>query len=160
MSTIKDFQKKAEEVEQHFGQLMENLGHVVIKATTEEDIHEHWDLSYDNIKVDVKMTKRVHRYDPLPDENFHYLEYQNVKGDPGWLYGQADKIAFEIEEYFILIAKLDLTHFFNKKNTNPNISETPLLYRLYRRRNDGDQDIVMLVKTIDLLMLPHQLIRK
>ncbi len=140
-----------------------------IKATKDEDIKEHWDLKVpinnEYVKVDVKSIKRLNRYDILPNENIHWVELVNVRGDKGWLYGDSDIIAFETEDYFILVGTLKLRRFIEKKlgynpqkNHNIQTSKNKIIYEPYQR--SGRKDIVLMVKTIDLMHIRYISIKK
>ena len=98
----------------------------VVEANEDQDKKEHWDIEgeidEERLKIDVKSMKRQNMYDPLPDERFHWVEFQNVRGDIGWLYGKADAFAFEIEDYFILVRKSALQKFMETK-TNGKVLE-------------------------------------
>ena len=63
-----------------------------IASTKDEDMYLHWDLKIE-AKIDVKSLKKQSREDVMYNENFHWVETQNVRGDKGWLYGEADFFA-------------------------------------------------------------------
>ena len=136
--------------EQEFARFFSNVS----EATTEQDMKEHWDL---NVRYDVKMIRRKTRGGDF-DENIHWVELMNVHGDTGWLYGQADYFAFEVEDYWISVAKVDLQKFIEEKCKEKVWSDVPSLYLLYRR--SGRKDIITLVKTIDLMYISSSIIRK
>lgn len=60
-----------------------------IKSSARDDIHAHIDFWVDGAGVDVKGNN-------LPDEI--WVEFKNVKGEPGWIFGEATFIAFDIPE--------------------------------------------------------------
>ena len=126
-------------------------------ATKEEDIYDHWDIKM-SIKVDVKAMKKVNRSDETPNENIHYVELKNVHGKKGWLYGDADYFAFETCDYFILVSKVKLQEFIANKCKTKELSSYPQLYKLYSR--DKRQDVITLVKTIDLIFISDKIIEK
>jgi hypothetical protein len=133
-----------------------------IDATKEQDIKEHWDikvlLDEKEVKIDVKSIKKLNRYDVVYNENFHWVELKNVNGDHGWLYGDSDLIAFEIEEYFILVGRLKLKKFIESKVKDQEITNSKTIYTKYQRK--GRKDIIVLVKTIDLMILSYDIIKK
>jgi len=96
MGYVKEFKK----VEDKFAEVIKQFGDTS-KSTKEEDIHEHWDVKLD-IKFDVKAIKKTNRYDNEPNENIHWVELKNVRGNKGWLYGDANYFAFETEDYWII----------------------------------------------------------
>lgn len=141
----------------------------VKKATKEEDITEHWDLEViideKNVRVDVKAVKNEDRFDPYPNENFHWVEIQNVNGDDGWLYGKSDLIAFETLDYFILVGTLKLRKYLEKKlkykqDTISTLETTSVKdpYTFYRRKDRND--IVTKIKTIDLMHIKYLSVKK
>ena len=142
---------------------------VIKRATKEEDIIEHWDvevtINEKNVKVDVKAIKNESRFDIEPNENFHWVEIKNVNGDTGWLYGKSDLIAFETIDYFILVGTLKLRKFLEKKLkytqatiNDIEVSNTKDPYKFYRRKDR--KDIVIKVKTIDLMHIKYLSIKK
>ncbi len=135
----------------------------VTTSTKEQDIHEHWDLMGDfenltQIKIDVKSVKKDNRYDILPNENHHWVELKNVNGKLGWLFGQADYIAFETFDYYILVERTKLIDFLRVKCEGKEIGNKKNLYEKYRR--EGRKDVVVKVKTIDLMVIMDKLIKK
>ena len=136
--------------EQEFARFFRNVS----EATTEQDMKEHWDL---NVRYDVKMIRRKTRGGDF-DENIHWVELKNVHGDTGWLYGQADYFAFEIEDYWISVLKEDLQKLIEEKCRDKKWSNVPELYLLYSR--NGRKDIITLVKTIDLMYISSSIIKK
>jgi hypothetical protein len=142
---------------------------LIKRATKNEDISEHWDVEVmvnnDKVKVDVKSLKNESRYELFPNENFHWVEIQNVNGDTGWLYGESDLIAFETLDYFILVGTLKLRKFLEKKlkyrqnkiNTIlPSKIKDP--YTFYQR--DNRKDIIVKVKTLDLMHIKYLSVNK
>lgn len=142
---------------------------LINRATRDEDIFDHWDVEVkikdDFVKVDVKALKNESRNEPFPNENFHWVEIQNVNGDTGWLYGKSDLIAFETSDYFILVGTLKLRRFLEKKlgfkkETIKDIitgnSKDPYLF--YRRKERND--IVVKVKTMDLMHIKYLSVKK
>ena len=112
---------------------------IVDWPTEKEDIKEHWDVKIGGKKIDVKAIKKS-------DENIHFIEFRNVQGKKGWLYGDADGFAFETEDYWIEVKKMDLQDFIHKKCIDKNIGWG--LYEMGSR--PGAKDLITKVKTIDL----------
>ena len=96
--------KKAEAL---FKRVAEERNFSVTKSTLQQDRMEHWDFEIIKIlnsgfykrKIDVKGIKKING--EFTDE-FIFLEIQNVGGGKGWLYGQADGIAFQMKNEFII----------------------------------------------------------
>ncbi len=146
-----------------------------VHATIEQDMREHWDIRgtlysnnkiYFNKKFDVKSIKRINRYDPTYNENFHWVEIASVYDEKddiknqknGWLYGEADYIIFEVLDYYIIVDRQRLMEFIEKKSISDEVKSVKDLYVKYQRK--GRKDIVVLVKTIDLMIILDDFIKK
>lgn len=127
-------------------------------ATDYEDAVLHFDMVIDDVKIDVKGLKRKNMSDSTFNPEIHWVEFQNVRGNVGWVKGKADKIALEILEGYILIDRIILYEFCKEKVISKKVSDKKELYKLYRR--DNRNDVIMLVLTKDILALPHDLILK
>lgn len=136
-------------VERKFAKAMQNVGKVKF-STKDQDMHEHWDVSI-TMQIDVKAIKKN-------NENIHYVELKNVLGKPGWLYGEAHYFAFETQDYWILVDKIRLQHFIKEKCAAKEWSQIPSFYKLTQRRER--QDIITLVKTMDLMFICDKIIKK
>jgi hypothetical protein len=85
----------------------------VRRPTTKEDMYLHYDLIVEmkngrEIKVDVKGLKSL-GHGRVKTGEYHWIETKNVSGAKGWLYGQADVISFQVDEYdFIHVKRKDL----------------------------------------------------
>jgi hypothetical protein len=65
--------------------------------------------------------------------------------------------AFEITDYWIVVAKDDLQELIKNTVVKEQVY-TPTLYKMYRRRDR--KDIITLVKTIDLMYISSSVIKK
>jgi len=148
--------KKFQEVERKFAGAL-NMFDKISFASNKEDIYEHWDVKID-IKIDVKAMKKINRTDETPNENIHYVEIKNVNGDKGWLYGDADYFAFETEDYYVIVSKLKLQAMIAEKCKEKIKCTRPTLYQLYSR--EGRNDMMTLVKTVDLIFISDKMIEK
>lgn len=146
------FFEKGKKVEQEFAKQFSDVSF----SSKHEDINEHWDVKVSH-KYDVKGLKKRRRSDDSPDESVHWIEIKNVRGDKGWLYGEADYFAFELCEYWLIVDKLKLQEYI-AENTIKQYSIIPTLNKLYRR--NGREDIITLVSTIDLIYVSDDLIKK
>lgn len=160
--------KQGREAEEKFIKLFP----LVRKATKEEDIIQHWDVMVELdetvknvVKVDVKGLKNDDRFDLYPNENIHWVEIQNVDGKTGWLYGESDLIAFETEDYFILVGTKKLRRFLERKmgytkqtikDIKPKHVKDP--YVFFQRK--GRKDIIVKVKTVDLMHIKYLSVEK
>lgn len=77
----------------------------VLLPTAIEDMSEHWDCRMvsgeKNIKVDIKGIKSR-------DFQSTFIEFLNVHGEDGWLFGKADYIAFETPYNFYFVKRKKL----------------------------------------------------
>ena len=127
-----------------------------IKATKNEDMHEHWDVSDRGIKYDVKGMKKFRRKDLAVTDRFHYIEIKNVRGENGWLYGKADYIAFETRSYWVIICRPMLAKLIDPSKMS--YSATPQIGKLYSRT--GRADLMTLMTTVDLIAISDKMIKK
>jgi hypothetical protein len=143
--------------EKEFIDLVKKPPHNIVIPSTEQDINEHWDVSIDGVKFDIKGLKKVNRTDEEYNPDIHWVELENVHGNTGWLYGLADYIAFETKESWLIVDRLILINLINK-NLKTEITTTPQPYKLYRRR--GRYDVITIVPTSDLIKIKTKEILK
>lgn len=81
-------------------------GYKTKKSSREEDINLHIDYyvnrgSRSTVSVDVKGGNHP---------NVIWVEFKNVRGNDGWMYGKADWIAFELPEVggFVMVLRKEL----------------------------------------------------
>lgn len=155
-NNFESFLAKGKLVEMTFYKLKEKQGCVMKVSSVNEDMKEHWDLSYDGKKVDVKAIKGIVRYDK-PNENYHHIELTNIMGLPGWLFGSADEFAFECEDYFVIVTAADLKALIKRKLKHK-ICTFPTPYEVYHRA--GNKDSTTLAKTIDIIIIAKEILFK
>jgi hypothetical protein len=148
--------KKFQAVERKFAGALDMFNKISF-ASSDEDIYQHWDVKID-IKIDVKAMKKINREDSEPNENIHYVEIKNVHGNKGWLYGDADYFAFEMKDYYVMVSKIKLQAMIADKCKEKIKCARPTLYQLYSR--EGRDDMMTLVKTIDLIFISDKMIEK
>jgi len=151
-----DNYKKFQAVERKFAGALDMFNKISF-ASSDEDIYQHWDVKID-IKIDVKAMKKINREDSEPNENIHYVEIKNVHGNKGWLYGDADYFAFEMKDYYVMVSKIKLQAMIADKCKDKIKCAKPKLYQLYSR--EGRDDMITLVKTIDLIFISDKMIEK
>ena len=81
------------------------------------------------------------------------MEFANVKGKRGWLYGKADYIIFEHQNGWIYVESDDLKGFAERRVKRDYFAETPqdAKYRIYQR--EGRQDEIALVELKELIKI-------
>lgn len=129
------------------------------EATDHENIFLHFDMVIDDVKIDVKGLKKTNRGDSTFNPEIHWVEFQNVHGNVGWVKGEADKIAFETLNGYLIVNRLDLYEFCKRKIVDRKVYNKKELYKLYTRPNK--KDVITLVLTSDLFFeVPHTFILK
>tara|TARA_R100000315_G_C5212074_1_gene126070 strand:- start:152 stop:649 length:498 start_codon:yes stop_codon:yes gene_type:complete len=126
-------------------------GLLVNKSSHTEDIHDHVDywlaMSSNGNRwgVDVKGNN-------LPDEI--WCEFKNVQGKPGWMYGGATIIAFDMPEEggFAIVDREELAFFCEKHVSNEVVTDKRQAYLKKYTRKDR-QDVITILKLHDLKSL-------
>lgn len=103
--------------------------------------------------VDVKSIK---------DPNTLWVEFKNVKGYDGWLYGDATHFAFEREEFFLVVKKFDLISLVDDLVDKDCMVDSPneCMYKMYTRKKYGRDDLLTKIHPDDLYKIPYMLIKK
>lgn len=139
---------KAEEL---FDKMARRKGYIVVEATLEQDMYDHFDRIIRNVKdknniksyvVEIKGMKRISAEDLHVQDKWAWIELHGVRQeDMGWLYGRAQYIVFERQDKFIWVGRdllkdlvLNLVDH-NALVTEPEEAE----YKLYRRRETDRQ---------------------
>jgi hypothetical protein len=158
---IDTYLEKGENVESKFAK---DCDEFIRKATRNEDFYRHWDvivkINNEKMKVDVKGIKRIKRNEPL-NENIHWIEIKRNKKYLGWLYGEADCFAFEMNDKWIVVGKKSLQDFI-AENTIKEYKDVATLYHLYKRPSklfDG-VSILTLVESEKLIEISKYIVRK
>jgi len=137
--------KQGRDAENRFKNLMESRGHVCVESSRSENIHKHIDFFVDGISVDVKGNRHLETI---------WLEMTNVKGNKGWLQGEAKYIAFDIKELesFCLFKTKDLFEFV--EGITEIAKDKRDYLKLYTRENR--KDVIVKVKYSDIEHLEIQ----
>ena len=136
------------QAERNFVNLCRSSGVEPKKSGDHQDIHEHWDYLVGDAKIEVKGRKRLSRGDDSVNDDVIYVEFKNVRGNDGWLYGRADFIAFERPDGFLFVRRTDLV-VLAELLVGDEWADRPTLYKRYRR-NDRPDECVGLIKVADL----------
>ena len=154
---------QGQKAERSFKDILISEGHSVREATRDEQM-KHVDLvtTKDNkvTKYEIKARKKINRGDDDYQNRLIWVEFINVIGDVGWLYGAADKVSFESEKDFIVVDRLKLAAMAESKcNPFKRVnSASEALYKGYQRK--GRKDIVSLVKESDIREIADRTINK
>ena len=134
--------RRAEEL---FALIAKRRGWAVAPAPREANIHEHWDFEIAENgykrKVEVKALKRAARRDNKMEEGWVWIEFRNVRGEAGWLFGRANWIAFETESSFIIVDRHDLYQLVRRVVDREAKVESArgAKYKTYTRKGRPDQ---------------------
>jgi len=125
------------------------------KTSFQEEIR-HIDFWVEGAKiprmaVDVKSRKKVKRADDKFNDEVVWIEFANVQGKRGWLYGASDIIAFERESDFLLVDRKLLARLCEKlcDLSRLNVDVKMPLYTGYQRK--GRKDVLSLIKMKDIV---------
>lgn len=147
------------EAEIKFFNKMKEISKEVRWATREEDMFKHFDIVADGVKYDVKSHKKINRWDSTEDNTIVWLEMNNVRGDKGWLLGEADKIAFFVSDREVLIfSRKDLMKWAAANISHPEKEDfhNKKKGRWYKR--PGRKDWIAYVDIQDIMPIFEQLI--
>lgn len=144
--------KEGQSCEDEFKNLVELHGATVDKSSFKDNTRRHIDFYVSdfygsNFSVDVKAQKRASRSDSNFDSKYTWIELKNVRGDKGWLYGDADKIAFQMSDCFVLVDRLDLVKFCEDNIDTSCVvdSAKSAIYKIYTRK--GRKDCISRIET-------------
>ena len=137
--------------EVRFQRAAQGKGLVVTKSSYNEDRYQHIDywlaVSPDGKKwgVDVKGNN-------LPDEI--WCEFKNVGGNPGWMYGGARIIAFDMPEEggFSVVDREELAFWCEQHVANELVTDKRKAYLKKYTRKDR-KDVITILKLRDLKTL-------
>jgi len=144
-----DSWKEGQEAEKSFGDLVRNKYPDIRKATLQEQYrHIDWVCSAGTIDVKGKTT------------DFIWIEFKNNTGGKGWLHGEQDFIAFELDDSFIVVRRGDLKNICEELcDLDKSVaSASDALYKGYSRRNRSD--LISMIRKGDLLKIKHSIINK
>ena len=140
--------------EQVFEQIALSKSLEVKTAKRRDNIHKHIDkyITQDDEgelrtwSVDIKARKKTSRNDSQAQDDWIWIEFQNVRGNAGWLYGEADNIAFETQNNFIVVDRKSLVNYVEDvvDMGKPVRKSFLAKYKTYRRA--GRQDLLTMVE--------------
>jgi hypothetical protein len=142
-----------EAAENSFSRLLSKKGTVRPASTFQQMRHIDFILTTskgENLRYEVKARKRVSRSDDQVNDDTVYLEFLNVRGDAGWLYGKSNFIAFEREKDFVIVDRLKLVKMAETKCDLALKVSSPsqCLYKAYTRW--GRHDLISRVMMLDI----------
>ena len=140
--------------EQLFDQIAESKSLEIKNAKRRENMQKHIDKYVtDDVgtwSVDIKARKKTSRSNSQAQDDWIWIEFQNVRGDVGWLYGEADRIAFETQDNFIIVDRSSLIDYVeNAVDMGKSVKySSQAQYRTYRRA--GRNDLLTMVELSEI----------
>jgi len=133
----------------------------ITPSTPTQDKREHWDYALTTaegaVKVDVKARRKMNRSDADAQDLYFPVEFVSVSGKKGWIYGDADVIAFEVLHAFVLVERSAYASMAEKLVDMGNFVDraSDAVYKCYTRK--GRRDLFSWIKRADLLSIPHEI---
>jgi hypothetical protein len=139
-----------------FQEILKDLGEVSAASFNGQMSHIDFNLvtaDKKKVKYEVKARKRVSRQDTEVNDDLIWIEFMNVQGKLGWLYGKADFIAFERNNDFVVVNRLNLVAMAEEKcKVLDKVTYSgDALYKGYQRK--GRNDLISIVRMSDILPL-------
>ena len=152
--------KNGARAEKLFESLVEQAGGYTVPSTLAEQFKGIDFHVYLNGKVDVKAFRRNRDGDDSPDAKKVWLELKNVQGRKGWVYNEADYIAFERRKEFVVVRRVALCELIDNLVDMDDyvLSPDECMYNLYSRI--GRNDLLTKVHIDDIRMCAHYTIPK
>ena len=151
---------RGKEIEQQFIDILIREGYKVEEATREEDILLHvdiWATTKENKRfgIDVKGIK-------FGNEDRIIVELKNTTGNNGWLFGKQTFVAFETEDFFVLVQRDKLCILTAKLLIDENFlvksyDRMPLYKKLNFTQNKSE---LVKLKLIDVLSIATKIFKK
>jgi hypothetical protein len=134
------------------------------KSSRLDDMREHFDYFFHykeaSKKVEVKAMKKLSRAGEQQDE-WIWVEFRNVQGKPGWLYGKADLVAFEFRKHFLFVEREELAKLCEQLiDTSVVVKKShEAKYKGYRRWNRPNE-LTGMIHNKDLMKLTYKKVWK
>lgn len=135
--------------EVRFERTCEHMGMSVTRATKKVDMKHHIDFY---MSVGGKTWSADVKGNNLPDEI--YCEFINVRGDKGWMLGDANVIAFDMPEVggFCVVNRVELLEWCNKNVQDVFVAHKKDAYlKKYSRPNRCD--VITKIQIEDLISM-------
>lgn len=159
-----NYQKSIDEglsVEQEFANTLHKRKLFTRPATTEEQF-QHIDIFWmkdgKQYSADIKSMKRRTRGGEF-DPSIIWIEFSNVQGKPGWVYGKAQMIVFEQLTQYLIMDRWDVLNCAMEHIDMDLFADTPTVNESYRR-SSRPKEHCGLMFTKDLIKYPYQTLKK
>ena len=141
--------------EAEFGkELWFRFGVQPIESTKEEDMFSHWDFKIQGYKYDAKSKKMT----SVDGKKYIWVEFRNVRGRKGWLFGEADFIAFDFGAFWVVAGRKKLLEAIKPRvdwDTMINEVDKKVPWKMYSR--EGREDGVMWIDTMCIMQTEPQI---
>jgi hypothetical protein len=128
-----------------------NKGWNIRQSSSYENRVRHYDFEVNGDYIEVKAMKAPRR-GMAPDPSIIYLELKNIEGGEGWLYGDADFIAFEQPSGFLVVCRTELVSLAERMMSRCRRVHVSGEYNtLYSRANRSDLVMVLHIDDIHRL---------
>ena len=140
--------------EQLFEQIAESKNLETKNAKRRENMQKHIDKyvteNGETWSVDIKARKKTSRSNSQAQDDWIWIEFQNVRGNAGWLYGDADRIAFETQDDFIVVDRNSLIDYVEDVvDMGKSVKySSQAQYKTYRRA--GRNDLLTMVELSEI----------
>jgi len=137
-----------------------SIGYQTRKSTREEDMYDHIDYWVKRRGLKGEVIESSVDVKGCNHPECIWIEFKNVAGDNGWLYGRANYIAFEWDDHFRLVRLIDLqvkVHDLTKKAKYVN-HKSKALYNYYDRSKWGNKDLLTQVTAMDIWWITEHVI--
>ena len=140
--------------EQLFDQIAESKSLEIKNAKRRENMQKHIDKyvteNGETWSVDIKARKKTSRSNSQAQDDWIWIEFQNVRGNAGWLYGEADRIAFETQDDFIVVDRSSLIDYVEDVvDMGKSVKySSQAQYKTYRRA--GRNDLLTMVELSEI----------
>lgn len=140
--------------EQLFEQIAESKSLETKNAKRRENMQKHIDKyvteNGETWSVDIKARKKTSRSNSQAQDDWIWIEFQNVRGNAGWLYGDADRIAFETQDDFIVVDRNSLIDYVEDVvDMGKSVKySSQAQYKTYRRA--GRNDLLTMVELSEI----------
>jgi len=122
-------------------------------------MREHWDVSINDTKIDVKARRRLNRNSDYCND-FAIFEIKNTYGTTGWGYGQADYIAYEFETDWVVVSRPILASYIETKLTQDDKVYDKFKGPYLKQSRRGQDDLFTWMPTEDLRAISHYTLKK
>lgn len=134
---INDSIEAGQSAEKRFVRVCKFIGYDCIPSNKSDNIKEHIDFIINRngeyLGVDVKGLNKA---------DCIWVELRNVQGKPGWIYGGADYIAFDMVDMkgFAIVSRSELAEQVSRVTKAEFVSKNEAKHKLYTR--EGRYDVI------------------